>query len=120
MSDRRRALKPSFRKTLEDSRIGAVAIALLLVWAFEAAFNALWDPMYRLGSYFVTAILIRDIPLFSYGSEERRMLANGAVYFAAMVSDIGAAWAVSHWIYSAGPLCSLKRVAAFLENSKRD
>jgi len=111
-------MKPRFRKALENSRVGAVAIALLLLWTFDAAFSALWEPLYRLCSYLVTAILIRDIPLFSYGFEERRMLTNAAVYFIAMVSDIGAAWLVSHWIYGAGPLCSLKRVAAFLENSK--
>jgi len=58
-------LKPTLRNILADSHVAAIAIAVLLLWALDDAFRALWPPFFQLVQYLLTAVAILDIPYFS-------------------------------------------------------
>jgi hypothetical protein len=96
------------RKTLADSHISAVAVAVLLVWSIEWALRALWGPLYRLVSFLFTAILILDIPYISWDATSYRnvFLISSMYLFWGLIS-LSAAWLLSRWVYGHGPLRSL-------------
>lgn len=52
------------RKILADSHVSAIAIAVLLFWALDSAFWALWGPLSRATSFLFKAVAILDIPYF--------------------------------------------------------
>jgi hypothetical protein len=111
MSSRRGAkvVKSPLRQVLVDSHVAAVAIAVLLLWALDAAFRALWDPVYRMGFFLFTAIAIWDIPYFSAQPNAMdRLMWISSFYFlySALVSFL-AAWCLSRWLYGVDPFCSL-------------
>lgn len=117
----RETVKRSLRQVLQDSHVGAVTIALLLLWSLDAAFRGLWEPAYRLGGLLFTAIAIWDIPHpSSGGSIADRLMLIIAFYFlySAMVS-LSAAWLLSRWVYGQGPLGSLAAYRSKLMGRKR-
>jgi hypothetical protein len=89
------------RQVLADSHVAAVAIALLLLWALDAAFRGILDPVFLL-----TGILIRDIPALGSPPVRLTLITNGYLLNIAIVS-IAAAWLLSRWVYGMGPLRSL-------------
>ena len=94
----------SLRLTLARSNIGAVAVAVLLVWSLDTAFRALWIPVSNLLEFAARGIAIFDIPYFSgifKGALELAVFGNYAV---SAVIDFVAAYLVARWIYGTGPL----------------
>jgi hypothetical protein len=63
--DASKTVKDSIRSTLADSYVAAVAVIVLLIWTFDLGFQALWEPIYRIGYTLVTSLLILEIPDFS-------------------------------------------------------
>jgi hypothetical protein len=104
-------VKPSLRKTLADSHVSAVAVAVLLFRSLDSAFWALLGPLSPVANLLFKAVAILDIPYlprtftitnsftlfitFSY-------LFNSLVYLAA-------AGLLSCWVYGKGPLRSLSQ-----------
>jgi hypothetical protein len=76
----RRTVKRTLRQVLADSHVAAITIALLLLWTLDAMFRALWEPLYRVGAFLVTAILIWDLP---YSTNHQRPL---DVYYCRLLS----------------------------------
>ena len=99
--------KPSIRKVLADSCVGAVAVAGLLVGSVDYVLQASAIPLSRLITFFVTAAAILDIPYF-YRSEADHLMWMSSLmilHFAAL--SLALAWLLSQWIYGAGPIRSL-------------
>jgi hypothetical protein len=102
-------MKRSLREVLGDSRVAAVAIAVFLLWGFDAAFRGLWEPVYRLGVFLFTAIAIWGVPYHSSTLTIADRL-NLIVTFYLLYSAIfcfAAAWGLSRWVYGQGPFRSL-------------
>jgi hypothetical protein len=104
-------MKLSLRQILADSHIAPVTIAVLLLWSFEGAFRALWEPLSRVVGFLSTAIAIFDIPYFSPTPTltDRIMLMTALVYLYNAVVSLSAAWFLSRWVYGVGPVRSLTR-----------
>jgi len=93
---------------LADSHVAAVAIALFLLWSLDAAFSALWPPVFDALSYVFTAIAILDIPyLGSLRIADRSMLILSFSYGYSCIVSLSAAWLLSKWIYGVGPFRAL-------------
>jgi hypothetical protein len=58
-------MERSLRQILADSHVAAVTIALLLLWSFDGAIQALWEPASRAIEFLITAVAIFDIPSHS-------------------------------------------------------
>jgi len=100
-------VKPSLHQMLAESRIAAVAIAVLLVWSLDSGFRALWDPLFRLAHFLFTAVAIFGIPYFSFTGSDRLSLITTLSYLFFSVIYLFAAWLLSRWVYGVGPLRSL-------------
>ena len=101
-------MKPALRETLVDSQISAVAIAVLLIWSFDAGFRALWGPLSRVATFLFTAVAILDIPSFSLADAANRF--RWQVTFLYLLNSIitfAAAWFLSRCVYGVGPFRSL-------------
>ncbi|MGA2434091.1 MAG: hypothetical protein ABSG25_02270 [Bryobacteraceae bacterium] len=109
-------MKRSLRKTLADSNIAAVSIAVLLLWSFIGISQVLADALSRAASYLYSAVTIFDMPHFSSTlTREGHFGLNIAVmYLWDAVMSIAAAWLLSHWVYGAGPFRSLSQCRARL------
>ena len=103
-------VKPPLRNILAESHISAITIAVLLFWSLNAAFHALWSPLFRVAKYLFTAVAILGIPYSgTITFEDRVMLfATISYLFSALVS-FAAAWLLARWVYGDGPLRSLSR-----------
>jgi|SRR5215469_5543298 len=102
-------MKRSLREVLADSEVAAVAIAVLLLWGFDAAFRSLWEPVLRLGVFLFTAIAIRGVPYYSSGltiEDHLKLIVTLDLVYKAIVC-FAAAWGLSRWVYSEGPFRSL-------------
>ena len=95
----------AIRRTLAESHIAAVVIAMLLVWSMESFLLALWMPGYRFGGFVIVAIAIHGIPYMSPGFnfEDRVMVLTTSMYLANALIGIGAAWVLSRCVYGVGP-----------------
>jgi len=104
-------MERSLRRVLADSYVAAVAIAVLLLWSLDSAFRGLWDPVYRLGVFLLTAIAIRDIPYLppTPTAADHFMLISSSYFLYSAIASLSAAWLLSRWVYGTGPLCSLAR-----------
>jgi hypothetical protein len=99
-------MKRSLRQNLADSHVAAVMIALLLLWSFDGAFHALWEPASRAIQFLITAIAIFDIPSHSATFNRVVLLTAAAYSYGALASFLGA-WFLSRWVYGMGPFRSL-------------
>jgi putative effector of murein hydrolase len=107
-------VKLCLREVLVNSRVGAVAIAVLLLWALTSAFLALWGPVSRVGTFLYTAVAILGIPYFNprLDRADRNMLMITFFYLIGAVVNLIAAWLLSRWAYGVGPLQSLRACGA--------
>jgi len=97
------------RRVLADSHVAAATIAVLLLWALDAAVRGLWDPVCKLGAFVIAGIAIRDIPYISPRLtvfDRLMLITTGYFAYLAIVCVLGA-WLLSRWVYGTGPLRSL-------------
>jgi len=102
-------MKGRLRQVLADSHVAAVTVALLLLWSLDALVRGLWDPVYDLGAFTLTAIAIWDIPYISPRltvADRLMLISTGYFVYCAIVCLLGA-WLLSKWVYGTGPLRSL-------------
>lgn len=111
-------VKRSLRQVLADSHVAAVSIAVLLLWALDAVFRGLWDPVYRLGVFLLTAVAILDIPYLSSTGADRFMLISTLYFLYSAIVSFSAAWFLSRWVYGLGPLRSLAACRSRLTGRK--
>lgn len=103
-------MKPALRETLAESHISGIAIAVLLFWSLNLAFRALWEPSLRVAEYLFTAAAIRGIPFEGpFSSADRLMLFVQIQYLFTALVSFAAAWLLARWVYSEGPLRSLRK-----------
>lgn len=100
-------MRPSLRKILIESRVAAVAIAVLIFWTLDYTWWALWGPLQRVAQLLMTGITILDVPYFQFGMSERMMLLSSMLYLLEAVLSLAAARIVSSLVYGRGPLASL-------------
>jgi hypothetical protein len=96
----------SLRKTLGDSHIGAVTIALLLFISLKSLLQALPHPLMRVFGFVITAVAIRDVPYIPHPldvADKMTLLGTASLLYNAFTCFI-AAWLMSRWIYRATPL----------------
>ena len=117
----RETVEHSLRQVLQDSHVGVVTIALLLLWSLDYAFQGLWEPAYRLGVFLITAIAIWDIPYSSAGNTavDRFMLIITLHFLYSAMVSLSAAWMLSRWVFGRGPLGSLTAYHSKLTGRKR-
>jgi hypothetical protein len=89
------------------SHVAIVTVAVLVLWAFDSTFKALWPLVSRAGELLFTAIAILGIPYFAFTVLDRSMLLISANYLYVGVVTLAAASIVSHWVYGVGPFRSL-------------
>ena len=100
-------MRPPLRRVLADSHVAAVAIALFLLWSLDAAFRALWPPVFDALRYVFTAVAILGIPYPSFPSVHRSMLIVSLAYVYNCIISLSAAWLLSRRIYGMGPFRAL-------------
>ncbi len=110
-------MKPSLREMLAESQVSAVAIAVLLLWFLDLGFRALWGPLWRIVTFLLTAVAIRDIPYISPYAADSTMLFSAFLYSVDAIVSLAAAFVLSHWVYRAGPFRSLANVRAGLRKA---
>ena len=102
-------VKSSLREILAESHVAAIAVAVLLVWSFDALFWTFWLPLPRAATFLVTAVAIFGVPSDSFTSSDRvTLIASCGYLFSACCSLVGG-WLLSRWVYGVGPLSSLAR-----------
>jgi len=113
-------MRPSLRQVLADSHVAVVAIALLLLWSLDAAFQALWPPVSHAMNFVFTAIAILDIPYFSrtFTVADWSMLVMTLAYLYSSIVSFSAAWLLSKWIYGTGPFSTLMAYRSRLIRTK--
>lgn len=97
------------RRTLAESHVAAVSIAILLLWAIVAIAEAIWEPLSRLLNFALNAVLILDIPYHATGFTAQDSLSVVVVGTGLLVAlaCLIAAWVLAKWIYGRGPLAVL-------------
>jgi len=101
------ARRSRLRDSLIQSHVGIVTIVVMMFWALDSAFMAVWSLLRRAGEWLITAIAIFDIPYSTVTLVDRWMLLISASYLYTAVSTFAAAVIVSHWMFAVGPLRSL-------------
>ena len=103
-------MKLSLREILVDSRVAAVAVAVLLLFSMDSSFRALWSPLFRVDSFVFTTVAILGVPYFDRGLRiaDRFMMLTTFSYLCSSASSLGSAWLLSHWVYGVGPLDCLR------------
>jgi hypothetical protein len=102
-------LRASLREILAESHIAAIAIAVLLVWSFDALFWTVWLPLLRAATFLATAVAILGVPSDSFTSGDRVTLIASCAYLFSACCSLAGAWLLSRWVYGVGPLSSLTR-----------
>jgi hypothetical protein len=102
-------MQNSLRKTLIDSHVAAIAIAVLIFTCVAEAFFAVWYPVERFLSSLLTAVATGDIPYIPRAVDAltRVNLLAAFTQLVSALSVLAAAWLLSRWIYGTGPLRSL-------------
>lgn len=100
-------VQTSLRQALIDSYVAAVAIAVLLVWALDLGFRALWGPIRQAADFLFNAIAIFGVPYFDLSKWDRMMLLISGLYLLQSILSLAVAWVLSIWIYGRGPIKSL-------------
>ena len=102
-------MNTDIREVLIESHVAAIAIAVLLLWFIDLSLRAIWEPIYRIGSFFIAAVAILDIPYFQFGASERFVLVTAALFAMQALICLCLAWALSWSVYRASPFSSLVR-----------
>jgi hypothetical protein len=97
-------MKPTLRRSLADSHVSAVAIAMLLVWSLEFVFRASLSSV-RAAIFF----------FFTFDPPSHVGLIAPLSYFLQALCSLAAAWFLSRWVYGEGPFRSLARYHTDLE-----
>lgn len=107
----------SLRKTLVESHVAAVAVAVLLFWSLNFGIRCLLGPAYRVAGLLLTAVAILDIPYYSrtLTFEDRELLVISFVYLLAAIVCGTSAWLLSRWAYGVEPIHALSRYRGVLE-----
>lgn len=107
----------SLRKTLIESHVSAIAVAVLLFWSLNSLIRGLLGPLYRVVSFVFTAVAILDIPYYprTLTFEDRQLLITSFVFLLGALISGAAAWLVSHWAYGVGPIRALSKYRVQLE-----
>jgi hypothetical protein len=115
-------MKPSLRKTVANTHIAAVTIAVLLLWALDDEFRVLWEPIQRVATYLFTALAILDIPYHSPvpGMEAQISLLTTGLYMLSAFTTFISAWLLSHWVYGVGPIRALTQTCNKLRKGIHD
>lgn len=103
----------SFRQILTESRIPAVTIAVLIVWALDSGVRALKAPVFGIIDFVINVVAIGGIP---YGSGRffwGPWIASLSYALTAIVYLV-AAWVLSRWVFRMGPFRSLRECCAKL------
>ena len=100
------------RKTLADSYVAAVSIAILLLWSLGRVYLAMTPPLYGLIEYLINAIAILGIPYRTFTIADRGMLVIAVVNLCWAVLIFGEAWLISLWVYRTGPIHGLQQAVA--------
>ena len=106
----------SVRLMLADSHVGAICVAVLLLWSIEYLFRAMWIPGSQIVEFLVTAIAILDVPYFSARLDWVLMISMGTYVYVAVVSFIGAQL-VARWVYGMTPTRVLAQAAERLRRN---
>lgn len=111
-----------FRKSLTDSYIAAIAVAVLLLWSIDLLVRALWQPVFGALEFLFTAVSILGIPYFDrkLDTADRLMLFNSGYYLFYAIVSLVAAWLLSRWAYGAGPIRGLSESWGRLERKHHD
>jgi hypothetical protein len=109
MPDTGHHLRSSLREVLAHSHVGAVTIAVLLLFTVDNGFRAIWEPLYRIIHFSFTAIAMLDIPEISSRLDpmDRYLLIMTVTYLCYAVIPFAAAYLISRWVYGVGPLRAL-------------
>ena len=102
-------VKSSLRKILAESHVAAIAIAVLLIWSFDALFWTFWLPLPRGATFLATAVAIFGVPSDFFTSGDRVTLIASCGYLFSACCSLAGAWLLSRWVYGVGPLNSLTR-----------
>ena len=103
----------SFRQILTESRIPAVTIAVLIVWALDSGVRALKAPLFGIIDFVINVAAIGGTPYgsgrFFWGPWIRPLsYAFTAIFY------LGAAWILSRWVFGIRPFRSLRECCAKL------
>lgn len=103
-------MKTSLRKTLVDSHVAAITIAMLLLISGTNFVLAFREPAIRVGTFLATAVAILDIPYIPHSLDPftRMKLMTSAIEFAEALLVFCAAWILSRCTYGIGPLSCLR------------
>ena len=113
-------MERSLRKTLSDSHIAAVAIAVLIVWSIDWASKVLFS-LLVLGFVFSGSVVMNGLMwwhdgIIPVGSRDmffdRSLSIMTLEYLFWTVITYGAAWIVSRCVYVVGPLRTLSTYGA--------
>lgn len=98
------------RETLVRSHVGAVCIAVLLLWCLDSAFRSMVDPIWRGLTFLGTAVAILDTPYIGASNRmDRVMLELTFMYLVQCLFCLLAAVLLSRWIYGTGPIRALRQ-----------
>jgi hypothetical protein len=105
-------LSNRLRRTLVDSHVASIAILVLLgtaLYQLLSALRSLWWPGCEAVIFVATAVAIRGVPSGSpWSIVDRTFYLESASYLPLAVTDAILAWALSRWVFGAGPLHSLR------------
>ena len=102
-------MKPSLRTVLADSHVAFVAIAMLVFGSIARLCQLVWFPFSRVPSFLNDVFVFFPDVQYAYSRDLRStfglqpfflLLGGAIVYFTA-------AWALSLWVYGAGPFEAL-------------
>lgn len=100
-------MRNSLRRTLVDSHISIVAIAVLIVWSlnsFARALDRLWLPA---TDYLATVIATLSFPDSPYSFRDGVSLSLTLWYAFEAIGAGVTAWLLSRWAFGLGPLRAL-------------
>lgn len=96
------------RDVMARTHVAAVTVAVLLLWSVDASFRAVWPLLSGVLEYVFTAVVILDIPYFSWTVGHRMDVVWICIYSFSAVAEFCAAWLVSRWVFGVGPLRCLR------------
>ncbi len=108
MLQTRELMQNSLCKTLIDSHVAAIVIAVLIFSALDAAFMGLWIPAFNIALTLLTSVATGIPPtLPSFDNATRVLLPSTfSLLFVSLVYLL-TAWILSRWVYGVGPIHSL-------------
>ena len=98
------------RRALIDSHVAAITVALLMLMSGADFVLALREPASSIGAFLGTAALTLDIPYIPRTLDPftRVKVIASALELAEALLVFGAAWILSQWTYSVGPIRCLR------------